>query len=175
MAGCRDVASTLREWLQKRVESSQVEINISLILQSIVTPHRPAISHDYDLLVRLQKEIGEFKDGNQPDHKFAKLVILAGDAARHLLAQREEPPPVWAEKLLHLVLSTRDREALPGDLEEEFRTIILPKFGYAYARKWYWTQVLRSVWPLARGLAIRIAACAGIWKAIEVALRKIGL
>lgn len=48
-------------------------------------------------------------------------------------------------KLLYLLLPKEQREHLPGDLEEEFTTIILPKFGARYAMIWYWWQVIRSI------------------------------
>lgn len=141
----------------------------SLILRNVLTHPHPFIKND--ILVRLRREIGDFDDGKQPDHKFHTLVILAGDAAQQLLDEREELPSL-AERLLYWVLSKEQREAIPGDLEEEFRTIILPKFGRRYARMWYWKQVLTSAWPLVRGLAYRLAAGTGVWKAIE-AFRRI--
>lgn len=59
-----------------------------------------------------------------------------------------EGVPMAGEKLLYLILPKRDREHLPGDLEEEYRTKILPKFGPAYAKRWYWTQVVFSIGPI---------------------------
>ncbi len=53
--------------------------------------------------------------------------------------------PREAEMLLHLFLPRSMREYAIGDLEEEFRTIVLPKFGPRFARRWYWLQVARSV------------------------------
>ncbi len=60
-------------------------------------------------------------------------------------------PPNRAEMLLHFGLPKRDRECMIGDLEEEFRTIILPKYGPRVAARWYWWQAVRSV----------VAACGG--------------
>ena len=51
----------------------------------------------------------------------------------------------YAEFLLYLVLSKEDREPIPGDLDEEFTTSILPKFGASRACLWYWLQVIRTV------------------------------
>ena len=69
---------------------------------------------------------------------------------------KEETPPKSAEFLLYLLLSHEDREALPGDLEEEYRTAILPKFGARRAVLWYWCQVIRSIWPVISGMVSKL-------------------
>lgn len=63
---------------------------------------------------------------------------------------KREPsrPPSSAEFLLYLCLGSSDRETIPGDLLEEYRETILPKFGPRRAHLWYWVQVLRSAMPL---------------------------
>ncbi len=50
-----------------------------------------------------------------------------------------------AEMLLHFGLPKRDRECMIGDLEEEYRRVILPKYGPRVAARWYWWQTVRSV------------------------------
>ena len=57
-------------------------------------------------------------------------------------------PPKWGEYLLYFFLPKKDREHIPGDLAEEYNTILVPKFGLASARRWYWKQVFTSVWPV---------------------------
>ena len=52
-------------------------------------------------------------------------------------------PPRAAEALLLMVVRERDREAVPGDLAEEFS-------ARGASARWYWGQVLRSAAPLAR-------------------------
>ena len=47
--------------------------------------------------------------------------------------------------LLYWFLPKDKREHLPGDLEEEFATVILPTFGLRYAKFWFWWQVVRSI------------------------------
>ncbi len=37
--------------------------------------------------------------------------------------------------------------ALLGDLDEEFAETVLPHRGAGPARRWYWSQVIRSLWP----------------------------
>ena len=64
----------------------------------------------------------------------------------------------WADFVLRLLLKPRDRDAISGDLLEEYREEILPAKGPFVARLWYLGQVLSFVSPLKVGLAIGIAA-----------------
>jgi len=59
--------------------------------------------------------------------------------------ERKAKPYRFAEKMLYLFLPKKQREHVPGDLEEEFTTIILPKFGPRFAMRWYWFQVIRTI------------------------------
>jgi hypothetical protein len=52
-------------------------------------------------------------------------------------AYSQARPPRWAEALLHLVLTPRDRESVSGDLLEEYRDAIVPARGPAAANRWY--------------------------------------
>jgi hypothetical protein len=54
-------------------------------------------------------------------------------------------PPRWAESLLRLVLSSRDRATVSGDLLEEFRQSIRPTRGPSSADRWYIRQVMGFV------------------------------
>lgn len=54
-------------------------------------------------------------------------------------------PPRWAETLLHLVLDSRDRATVSGDLLEEFRESIRPRRGPWGADRWYIRQVMGFV------------------------------
>ena len=56
-----------------------------------------------------------------------------------------------AEYILYLVLPKKDRESVPGDLAEEYETVILPRFGPRRAKWWYWKQVLFSIGPILWG------------------------
>ncbi len=53
----------------------------------------------------------------------------------------ESKPPHWAEAFLRLLLNSRDRETVSGDLLEEYRENIHPQRGQAAADRWYLTQV----------------------------------
>ena len=68
---------------------------------------------------------------------------------------QENDPPKRAEMLLHFGLPKRDRECMIGDLEEEYRTVILPKYGAGVAARWYWWQAVRSV-AAASGGRVRV-------------------
>jgi hypothetical protein len=63
-----------------------------------------------------------------------------------------------ARGLLLLSLPAAERESIPGDLDEEFTSLVATGASVAAARAWYWRQVWRSVTPL---LSIR-------WRRAEV-------
>ncbi len=69
--------------------------------------------------------------------------------------ESEIDPPKRAEMLLHFGLPKCDRECMIGDLEEEYRTVILPKYGPRVAMRWYWWQAVRSV-AAASGGRVRV-------------------
>lgn len=94
----------------------------------------------------------------------SKLMATRLIWAKHLLnkvdgcpSKEQNAPPKSAEFLLHLILPKSLRETLLGDLEEEFRGVILPKFGHQRARWWYWAQVTRSILPLILGAVTKLA------------------
>lgn len=57
-------------------------------------------------------------------------------------------PHPLGKSLLTLLLPTRHREEVIGDLIEEAETVILPRDGVAAARSWFWRQALASASPL---------------------------
>jgi hypothetical protein len=70
---------------------------------------------------------------------------------------RSEKPPTLAEFLLYLLLCKEDRDIIPGDLAEEFTTVILPKFGSFRAWFWYWVRAFLAIAyrnPLCRWLLV---------------------
>ncbi len=64
-------------------------------------------------------------------------------------------PPVLATWILSRLLPASERESFLGDLEETFRTVIVPARGLRAARLWYWAETLRA--PLAIGARERHA------------------
>lgn len=74
-------------------------------------------------------------------------VIYKKALAKRLITQRNQQPPRRAEYLLRfLPISHKDREAVIGDLEEEYHDIC-QQFGQKHALHWYWYQVIVSFWP----------------------------
>jgi hypothetical protein len=51
-------------------------------------------------------------------------------------------PPVWAEALLRALLAQRSRDAIAGDLLEEYRESVFPAVGRLRAQIWYIRQVV---------------------------------
>lgn len=90
---------------------------------------------------------------------FSDIVVMSDKRLRH---------PVWAEYLLYLLLSKAERDAVAGDLIEEFRGTIVPKFGPRAARFWFVKQVLSSIWPVLKQRVLRalgiLAASKYLWR-----------
>ena len=66
-------------------------------------------------------------------------------------------PPAWAESLLRLLLASKDRESVSGDLLEEYRQSIVTALG-AGANRWYVRQVARYVLRATAAWSALIAA-----------------
>jgi len=80
-------------------------------------------------------------------------------------------PAPEAEYLLYFFLPKHDRESIPCSLEEEYRNIILPKFGRRKADWWYWKEVVCSIapliWPLLKKVLLWLLAgklASKVWK-----------
>jgi hypothetical protein len=75
------------------------------------------------------------------------------------------PPPRHAERLLNYVLPRARREEILGDLEEDYYTKWVPKYGFQEARRLYWSDAIRSIAPMlwsgVKGSGI-IAAILGV-------------
>ena len=75
-------------------------------------------------------------------------------------------PPAWAEGVLRLVLSSRDRDTVSGDLLEAYRDSVRPARGGGAADRWYVAQVMGFVWRrhwlLAIGLGLATVARTGL-------------
>jgi len=67
---------------------------------------------------------------------------MAAEGAR-MMAER---PPEWAETILRLSLRCKDRDAVSGDLLEEYRASVVPARGTSSADLWYVRQVAGFVW-----------------------------
>ena len=58
-------------------------------------------------------------------------------------------PPARAERLVKWSLAPWERSAVMGDLQEEFRDLVVTA-GEPAARHWYWRQAVASTWPNLR-------------------------
>jgi hypothetical protein len=71
------------------------------------------------------------------------------------LVSKTEPP--WFAVYLLWFLPRKDREAVMGDLEEEFHEV-RDAFGWGWAALWYYFQVGASFWPYALSAAKKLIA-----------------
>jgi hypothetical protein len=73
----------------------------------------------------------------------------------------------WGDFVLRLLVRRRDREAISGDLLEEYREHVRPTRGPWAARLWYARQVLSFIGPLAWGVLIGVML--GTWQLVGTA------
>ena len=78
---------------------------------------------------------------------FGFLLVVNRTTRSHTKAPNTSPP-ANAEFLFYLFLTPENCDAIVGDLEERYR-LIHKKFGSRRANFWFWTQVLRSLGPIA--------------------------
>lgn len=83
------------------------------------------------------------------------------------LRDLDSNPLRWSEYLLYLLLPKEERETVPGDLLEEYQTVILPKFGVTLARIWFLKQVLSSTWPFLRRRIAKLLGLAALLKYLK--------
>jgi hypothetical protein len=76
-------------------------------------------------------------------------------------------PPRSAEYLLLCLLPRKNREHFMGCLEEEFRTVLLPKYGEFWARVYYWSQAIQSLGSVGWALIKKLAFLVDIWKTLR--------
>ena len=69
--------------------------------------------------------------------------------------------PRTAEYLVYFLLPKKEREAIAGDLEEEYH-LIAQKFGSRKANAWYWKQVIFSTGPIVWLRLRQIGVVAGL-------------
>ena len=77
--------------------------------------------------------------------------------------------------LLSLFVRGKNREALIGDLEEEYTTYILPTYGPRYAKFWYWWHTLASIFAILVDRLKGLALLGVAGKVMEWLVRKMGL
>ena len=85
------------------------------------------------------------------------LWLLGFLSSREKSALSPARPPFNAEYLLYLFLGKEEREAVIGDLLEEYSEI-LERFNKRRADIWFYKQVGGSLLPLLRRTILRIGA-----------------
>jgi|GEM_PF-3098163 len=66
--------------------------------------------------------------------------------AKHNAKHEIISPPNLADMVSLFLLPRNVREAVMGDLQEDYLTNIVPKMTTRNARLWYWWQTIRTVW-----------------------------
>jgi hypothetical protein len=75
---------------------------------------------------------------------------------------RDVHPPRLASWLVDLFTPVGEADAIRGDLLEEFSDLV-SKSGFAYARRWYWRQSVRTILHLIRsGFRVAPWSIAGV-------------
>jgi hypothetical protein len=108
-------------------------------------------------------------------HIFASVTAVASVSTRFILLGSEGAPdtgvipssdrsralPRFGELLLYIFLTRTERINLIGDLIEDYDEARV-KFGIKSAVKYFYVQVVRSLWPLLRRILFKasIIACA---------------
>jgi len=78
-------------------------------------------------------------------------------------------PGAVGNAVLTLLLPSRHREAIVGDLIEEAETLVLPRDGSAAARRWFWRQAIASASPLYHRQTTREVLVSG-WRWLTLML-----
>jgi hypothetical protein len=68
---------------------------------------------------------------------------------------KKESPPALAETVLALLTPKRTVDAQIGDMQEMFIKNV-ERFGLGRARRLYWYEVFRSVWPALKRIGKKI-------------------
>lgn len=123
---------------------------------------RPNLRYNLEFLLSLHKLYTEEAKRALKEGRLKDAVALEAQRTRigarikfdfgidALPAKNISSPPRLGERILLLVLRTKEERAnIPGDLEEEFKEIAV-KHGARYAKLWYYKQVAASAWPLIR-------------------------
>ena len=161
----RDLLARLTKEFQVYIQSKE---NPGEISGSGVTRIRTMIQKSLNDLTLKQRELLRVHFVDEPRPKrvsFGAWLLLSPARIRLGDAPRSADPPCVATFLL-LLAPKKHREHLLGDLEEEYRTVILARFGLRRARVWFWWQVCISLAPLVGQQLRRIAGLAVIWKYI---------
>lgn len=97
--------------------------------------------------VTLIKAVNKYLDQTRLNIVFLLDRFFTHTKSKPLVTKNDETPPKFAQYLLYLFVNKGNRDALLGDLEEEY-WVVYDKFGPKRARFFYQVQVFKSIWPL---------------------------
>lgn len=146
----RDCLAELRDYACRAIETSFEDRHGTLFQYCKLTVANQLLKDDIKFLEAEMSPIWHI-----PGKTLAPSLI-----ASPLVDEKHPSPPIGACFLLDLLLSKADRAVLPGDLEEEFTTSQLPRYGVRGARFWFWTETVKVIairnpvfgWILVGGL-----------------------
>jgi hypothetical protein len=122
----------------------------------------------------IQGLTNEYSQLTVEEHRLVKLYSHELD--KHFKKMGEEhdssvepmEPPWFAELIFRFLAKPKSRDALLGDLEEQFSRNV-KRFGYQRACRFYWTDALSSVLPLIVQQLKRI----GVWGLLAACLKRL--
>jgi hypothetical protein len=136
------VVQDLREYADEDCDIEPVGVQSVLSLDESVPTLVAAGLKDDEILAAYQGRLRATDIRSNSESEAAASIAAPDD-------DRKGVPHVG--QYLLLLLPKKFRENLVGDLEEEYRTIVLPQYGPPKAKLWYWSQVLsaivRAAWP----------------------------
>ena len=91
-----------------------------------------------------------FDSGKSNEQNLTPDMVQAQLQSGH---DRKASPPLAGRYVLDLLLPRKHRENLIGDIEQDYRTNILQRYGRTAASIWFWKQVLSEIIP---GLYLRL-------------------
>ena len=136
----------------------------SPVLQAILQPRRRQSTPDENA-ERLQKRLKAVYEEEGEQVGVVAVSIQMESAAIVAETTAQEPP--HSARFLLLLVPKKDRDGLVGDLEAEFLTLVLPKYGPRISRLWYWEQVIVVLAHLVWVKVKWIAGLVVLWKAVK--------
>ncbi|MCQ8118212.1 permease prefix domain 2-containing transporter [Methylomonas rosea] len=100
-----------------------------------------------ELVYRLNKQRIELEALRVKNRmQLQKLYLLLNLVVFRKNSESFAKPPKIAEYILYLFIPKANRNAILGDLEEDYREVY-KKFGLKKAQFFYWWQLIISIWP----------------------------
>lgn len=144
----------LKEEIFKEAQILERQITDELILKEELRENRRLLN-DLDKLHTIQNESNWSVYTVIKHQRLVKKLTNQSFSTFFELDENEKKaqsfaPPQYAEYLIYLLIPKNNREAVLGDLEEDFHAVN-KKFGLRKAQFLYWFEVIRSIWPFVVG------------------------